>query len=245
MIKELEDYSWFPPILRKYQLDFIGAMASLAHLYHPIGSIVANSMKSGMLTSVRDLCSGSGTPAIYVHNLSHCIQFTELTDKFPAEEKFHSANGISYEPKSVDVLTHPLDNKKLYTMYNAFHHFSEKEQQDILTQFATTKTNFIFVEILEPTIVSAIQVFVASTIGQLLITPFIQPFSIVRILLTYVLPINILTVLIDGIISVINSKSVKQYQAIIDSVATSHYNITLKKISQPKGNLIIIVGISH
>jgi hypothetical protein len=48
----------------------------------------------------------------------------------------------------------------------------------------------------------------------LVLTPFIRPFSLKRMIFTYIIPINIITITFDGIVSVLKSRSVKQYQGL-------------------------------
>jgi hypothetical protein len=101
---------------------------------------------------------------------------------------------------------------KTYTMFNAFHHFSEDEQRSICHKITNANANAYFVEILFPSPLHLLKTFIATTIGVLFLSPFIKPFSWKRLLFTYIIPINILTISIDGIISVFKSKTVKQYQ---------------------------------
>lgn len=199
VIKELEDYAWFPPVLRRFQVEIIGEIACRMKIY----SCLAGDLRS--LTNdrkvVTDLCSGSGLPAIcLIRSLRDPdIQLT-CTDLYPQPPKHHTTG--TYQSDACNVLTLEPDPNIVYTMFNAFHHFTDLQKKQIIERMLHQKSRFLFAEILEPGLLSLISVIVASLAGTIIFTPFIKPFSWKRIVLTYLIPVNILTVLIDGIISV-------------------------------------------
>lgn len=198
-IKELEDYAWFPPVLRRFQVEIIGEIACRMKVY----SCLIGDLRS--LTNVRkdvtDLCSGSGLPAICLVSALRDpdIQLT-CTDLYPQPSKKHLAG--KYKSEVCDVLTLEPDPDNVYTMFNAFHHFTDLQKKQIVQRMIQHKSRFLFAEILEPGLLSLLSVIIASLAGTIVFTPFIKPFSWKRIVLTYLIPVNILTVLIDGIISV-------------------------------------------
>jgi hypothetical protein len=48
----------------------------------------------------------------------------------------------------------------------------------------------------------------------LVFTPFIRPLSLRRIFFTYILPVNLITITYDGIISVLKSRTADQYRSL-------------------------------
>jgi len=76
-----------------------------------------------------------------------------------------------------------------------------------------------------------------TTIGCLLLTIFIKPFSLIRLLFTYILPVNILTITYDGMISVLKSRSLKQYQTLLNN---PNNPMKIYKLKDGLTNLIII-----
>jgi hypothetical protein len=241
MMKELEDYDWFPQLLRKQQVGFIGSVVKWFKIYQPLVPILQQAAQQHTLLCITDCCSGSGDPAIWMHQqLTGPVQ-TTLTDKFPQSAAMNHS-GIEYKKASSDVLQlQPLPGE-LYTMYNAFHHFTDEEQKKILQQFADNRSQFLIAELLQPDFLTLLNVIFTSTVGQLLLTPFIRPFSLLRLLFTYLLPINIVTVTYDGIVSVFKSKTVKQYQWLKAQVSTRTYSITVSQIKSKKANIVYIKG---
>lgn len=211
-MKELEDHNWFPTSLRNFQTEYIGYVVKQFNIYKPF--IKNLSQKKGK--SMVDLCSGCGEPAASIFNESNAFEHLTLTDKFPSLH-FQNRSNITYSQESKDVLEMDFEAGKAYTMFNAFHHFSEDEQRTICNKINKANASAYFVEILFPSPLHLVKTLFATTVGVLVLSPFIKPFSWKRILFTYLIPINILTISIDGIISVLKSKTVKQYQSILNN----------------------------
>ncbi len=210
-MKELEDYRWFPAVLRNFQTEFIGFVVTTFNVY----GVFIQHLKTLSLSerSMTDLCSGSGEPAISIFRKSNCFSHLSLSDKYPNEMKLNVGD-ISYDRISRDVLEMEFKPGTYYTMFNAFHHFTDEEKLKIVQKIQTSGSAAFIVEILEPTVFCLLKIFFTTTIGTLLLTPFIQPFSLRRLFFTYIIPINLITISFDGIVSVLKSRSVKQYQNI-------------------------------
>ena len=57
MIKELEDYNWFPKILRRFQMEYIGSIIKWADYYQPLVLITNKLLKENNINIIQDLCS--------------------------------------------------------------------------------------------------------------------------------------------------------------------------------------------
>jgi hypothetical protein len=241
MVKELEDYDWFPGLLRKQQLDFIGNVVKWFALYQPLVPVLRQILQQNKLQSITDCCSGSGAPAIYLHQQLKGMAHSVLTDKFP-QTLPEKEPGVEYIAESRNVLQLQPGTQQLYTMYNAFHHFSDDEQKKIMRQFADSRSHFLIAEILQPDVFTLIKIIFTTTIGQWLLTPFIRPFSAVRLLFTYLLPVNIITVTYDGIISVLKSKTASQYSKLTAGISTAGYAITVSTLKSNSARIVYIKG---
>ena len=228
-IKELEDYAWFPPVLRRFQVEIIGEIACRMKIYQ----CLANDLRS--LTNVRkdvtDLCSGSGLPAIcLVSSLRDADIKLTCTDLYP-QPKQHLTG--TYKSEVCDVLALKPDQNIVYTMLNAFHHFTDLQKKQIIQRLLDQKSRFLFAEILEPGLLSLISVIFASFAGTIIFTPFIKPFSWKRIALTYLIPVNILTVLIDGIISVFRATDVQKLRTLFATEMLTGHIVVKRTFSFP------------
>ncbi|MDQ3100808.1 MAG: hypothetical protein M3R08_05435, partial [Bacteroidota bacterium] len=61
----------------------------------------------------------------------------------------------------------------------------------------------LIAELLQPNILCFLQILLVTTIGQVFLCPFVKPFRLERLFFTWILPINILTVVWDGLVSVV------------------------------------------
>jgi hypothetical protein len=241
MAKELEDYEWFPALLRRQQVDFIGNIARWFKIYQPLVPVLRQMMQQQHLQNITDCCSGSGEPAVWLHQQLNGAVQTVLTDKFP-QALHQPAAGVVYKSEPADLMQLQPQANHLYTMYNAFHHFDTAAQKRLLQQFADKQSPFLVAEILQPDIATFFNVLFTATIGQLLLAPFVRPFSLIRLFFTYLLPVNILTVTYDGIVSVFKSKTEAQYRIITDSISTAAYAITVSTAKTKTTTIIYLTG---
>jgi hypothetical protein len=241
MMKELEDYNWFPKRFRRWQLEFVGSMSVWTKLYRPLVPVMDEMISDYKITALQDCCSGSGLPAVYLHQQLHKKMTLLLTDKYPDEHFVNNAHVI-YSKENIDVLQMQTVEIALYTMFNAFHHFNKAQQKAIVKKMMSNNSAFIIAEILEPGLFNALKIFFTGTVLQIFAAPFIKPFSFARLFFTYIIPVNLFTVTYDGIISVLRSKTEKQYRELVNGLASNNFAITVHKINNWKGNLVYIKG---
>lgn len=208
-MKELEDYNWFPPLLRNFQTDYIGFVVAKFNIYQAFIEYLKTQAYPKSIAY--DLCAGSGEPACSIFSKSAVFTKLFLSDKYP-NTKFITRENVIYIDESVDVLTMKFEKGITYTMFNAFHHFSDLDKHSIVQKCDQANANLFIVEILEPNVLMLLKVMTLTTFGVILFNPFVKPFSWKRLFFTYIIPINIVTISIDGIISVFKSKSLKQYK---------------------------------
>lgn len=161
-----------------------------------------------------DLCSGIGQPADHIFKQSGVFDKLTLSDKFPVPDVIKSYNGI-YCSYSIDANTMNFETQHFYTMFNAFHHFDDAQKKEMIDKIILSDSNACFVEILEPTVLCMIKILFATTLGVLILSPFLTKMTLKSFFFTYILPINLLTITTDGIISVMKSKSVNSYKRLL------------------------------
>ena len=236
---ELEDNAWFPVILRDQQLGYIGWLVKWLDLYSNVNDLLKEAIENANVSVIQDLASGSGEP---LHSIMSEINLDIphlYSDKFPPQEDV---------PLSGKYISHPVDIMNLnpmpdtfYTMFNAFHHFDSEEQKLIIGRFKDANACFFFVEVLEPSIIVLIKTIFANTIGQIILAPFVQPFSFLRLVLTYLIPLNLITTTYDGIISVLKSKNKKEYESLLSTYDDLSYCIQIQTCPAPLRNSLVII----
>lgn len=228
-MKELEDYPFFPNLLRKFQTDYIGTIVKWFNVYKPIIRLINNSNYNS--NELWDLCSGSSEPAEYIFKNQNKFQNLILSDKFP--QSLRHQDNIDYKKESIDAINHEFNSNYCYTMFNAFHHFDDIDKLKIINKIIKNKSEAMIVEILEPTIINYFKIFLATTLGVLVFSPFIKPFDIKRMIFTYIIPINILTISYDGLISVYKSKTASQYQKLFSTLGNNVNIVRYRSLWSP------------
>ena len=237
-LKELEDYPWFPSSLRKMQLEYVGWISVQLKLYRP----VLKEMIKFRSTQWIDLASGSGWPACYLQkNASHHIHY-RLSDLYPDSVSNEVKKLLEVEPESLDLNKFQPQSGKQYSLFNAFHHFPSAQQKQLIKKMKEARASCIIAEVLEPSLLSFIQVTLAAFIVQPLTAWAIRPFSVLRMVTTYLVPVQLVTVAWDGWLSVFKSKTAKQYKELVCEFADHQYSIEVKRIQQLQGNLIVIIA---
>jgi hypothetical protein len=127
-------------------------------------------------------------------------------------------------------------------MYNAFHHFEPVQQTVLVKKMVLNKNAFIFAEIMEPGILTVIKILFTTTILQIILAPFIKPFSWLRLFFTYIIPVNLFTVSYDGVISVLKSRSSVDYHHRLSGLSTAEFEVTVRRFPNWKGAVVCITG---
>ena len=237
-LKELEDDPWFPSSLRKMQLEYVGWISVQLKLYRPLLKEIIKFPSNQWV----DLASGSGWPACSLQkNASHHIHYT-LSDLYPDSVSNEVKKQVKVELESLNLVEFQPQTGKQYSIFNAFHHFSSAQQKQLIKKMKEAKASCIIAEVLEPTWICFLQVTIAAFILQPLTAWAIRPFAIVRMILTYVIPIQLVTVAWDGWLSVFKSKTENQYKDLISELGDYQYSIEVKRIKQLQGNLIVIIA---
>lgn len=232
-MKELEDHAWFPSEFRNYQTGFTGFVAVHSRVYS--GFIRYLETFSFSQRKMTDLCSGSGEPAISIFRKSGQFRNLQLTDLYPVALPF-SDSSIYYNPFPHDALKMEFDAATCYTMFNAFHHFTDEEKLQLVKKIRSSGATAFIAEVLEPTFLCFLKIFFLTTAGSLLLTPFIRPFSFRRLFFTYIIPVNLLTISFDGLVSVIKSRTEKHYKKLF----AGQEGIKLTRLKTGAGPVIVI-----
>lgn len=224
---EFEDLEWFPKSIRNYMTDFLQFTANKFDFYKTLIPVLKRGVEHSGKNQVVDLASGGGggwlklaehlkeeMPEVKVH----------LTDYYPNEAAFTYTESkhpdfFSHSKSSVNALDVPKElHGNLRTQFLSFHHFREKDAQQILQNAVDTESPILIVEAQKRSVSDFIQFFF-SPLNVIFLTPFIRPFSIGRIVFTYLIPIVPIFVWWDGLVSVLRTYSKKEQEQLIDKLA--------------------------
>jgi hypothetical protein len=206
---EILDQPWCPQAVRDGATDFLEFITNITDLYSPARPLLLASIRQSGSRNVVDLCSGGGGPWLSrawraARSNREWPLTVFLTDKFPSAvlrsrlDKSDDSLRMVNEP--VDATQVPSELSGFRTIFASFHHFSEEAALRLLEDAVSSGEGIATAEVTSRTF-KALAVILLMPWACLLMTPFMRPFRVSRLLLTYLVPLIPFTVLWDGLVS--------------------------------------------
>jgi hypothetical protein len=246
---EFEDQQWFPAFLRNYLTDFLQFLSNAAKMYKPVVPLIEKAMKSAGTRTIVDLGSGGGGGLLWLN--SELKKFVPdlkiiLTDFYPNISAFEftkaKADNFEFVTAPVDARNVPPALKGLRTQFLSLHHFKPVNAQTILQNAVNSGSSIAVFEAQERTLRSLLAM-LFSPVTVLVLTPFIRPFKVGRLVFTYIIPIVPLVVLWDGIVSSLRTYSVREMNGLVGRLDAAHdYQWEIGRIKSGPGVILYLWG---
>ena len=229
---EWEDQAWFPSFLRQYMMDFLRFVLNAGNLYQPVTPLLLHVLQQTGSTNVIDLCSGGGGAVQSIqNNIRQANDATVpfiLTDLYPNHKTYERVqkegrNEVSYYAKPVDATAVPAALRGLRTIFSGFHHFDESMALSVLQNAVEAKQGIAIFDGGNRSIGFILLILFFHPFAFLLFTPFIKPFSLKRLLFTYLIPIVPLCTIWDGIASVLRLYTAEEMTALTKRLPLNNY----------------------
>lgn len=193
-------------------MDYLRFMISLLRTYQPIVPLLQEALQQTGQQHIVELCAGAGggTEGILqtLRASGHPNLHITLTDLYPQpaswellQQRIHG--GLRYQPTAIDATHVPAALTGFRTVFSAFHHFPPTVAEAILADAVRQGTG---IGVFEGACKHWLEILLAWTVlpvAQLLITPFIQPFRLSRLVFTYLIPLIPLCTIWDGTVSIL------------------------------------------
>lgn len=222
---EIEDLSWFPSFLRNFATDFLQFGANKFDAYKGAVPLISDALKKSNTSQIIDIASGGGGGLLKLAEhlkALHPDLKIKLTDYYPNVPAFERTCALM--PEVFDFVKEPVNAlnvdptyKGLRTQFLSLHHFRPNDAIKILNDAVKKQQSIAIFEAQQRDVPSFIRM-LFSPITLWLMTPFIRPFSVLRLLFTYLIPILPVMVLWDGIVSVLRTYDENELKALIDQV---------------------------
>jgi len=247
---EIEDFAWYPQILREGQTDFLRFLMEAFQVFKAVSPLFAKILQETKQNHLQDFCSGAGgaVPLMQKYLKKEGVEITAtLSDLYPNTEAYQylkekSKGSINFLAKPLDARNIPENTQGFWTIFNGFHHFSPEDAQGILENAIKQEKA---IAIFEPLDKSIWQIFIntiALTLVLFLVMPFLKPFRWSRIIFTYLIPIIPLVTLWDGWMSVIRLYTPKDLQEMIQQLPENNYHWEVGKASHTFGVVIYLIA---
>jgi hypothetical protein len=248
---EFEDQPWFPDLLRRNMLDYLRFAITLTRVYEPVVPLLQRLLPAGRPAEILDLCSGAGGGIIGLQRslAATCPQGLRITlsDKFPNLPAFawiaaQTRGAIGYEAGPIDATDVPARFTGTRTVFSAFHHFRPAQAQAILADAARKR---VPIGIFEGASKSYWEIAAALLLFPpvfFLVTPFIRPFRLSRLLFTYLVPLIPLCTIWDGCVSILRLYTPAQLRQLTAGIPSPDYTWEAGKIKHKTGTVIYLIG---
>lgn len=249
---EFEDQAWFPHIFRQGMLDFLRFMISKLGAYGPAIPLLEELLRRSGQTHFTDLCSGAGGGMEGIREalsqrMGQPMRVT-LSDLYPnigAYEYLQAQSGgqIDFIASPVDATKVPPQVTGVRTIFSSFHHFRPQQAVAILQDAADKRAPIGIFEGSGKSWLELIVFLLTFPIIILVVTPFIRPFKLSRLIFTYLIPVIPLGILWDGIVSLFRIYNPRMLGELVNQVHAPGYNWRSGKIGSGLGKQVIyLVG---
>lgn len=238
-LKEIHDYKFAPAFLRNGLTDFLSFLLLRYSIYVPTISLFKKVFTATGCYHIVDLCSGGGGPYQQLLPLMNqqvsdqvTLSLTDIKPNLPAflHLKAQFPNQVDYTAESVDLRSFNMNKKGVLTLFSSFHHFSEDDVINLLTNTARQKLPICVFEFTENRFSRYVMDLLAVPLSVLIFMPRVKNFSILRLIFTYILPIFPIMICVDSLISNFYSYSPQHLKHIATQIESSYYHWESGKI---------------
>lgn len=232
---ELEDFSWFPQVIRQGMTRLILVMHDLLATHEKIAALLARLLTESKTSQIVDLCSGSGGPMPKVFSiLKNTYGFSDislsLTDLYPDLETAEAIN--KQTETNITYLTQPIDATQIgsalngiRTMIASFHHMHPQKAKQILASAQKSHSPICIFELSDNSTPFWLWwlSFPINILTALFITPMVRPLTWQQLLFTYPIPIIPLCFAWDGAVSNARTYTINDLDELLDGIQSSTY----------------------
>ncbi len=222
---EFLDLSPIPALFKAFETDYLLLVSQKLRLHRPIVPYVKRLLEKPHTAPpcLIDLGSGSGGPAFdlqkeLAQDDAHIHLF--LTDLQPVPAHMRSATGedATYFDESVAADHVPAHLNGPRTMLNVFHHLRPEEARRVLEAAMRDGQPIGIFEANERSVKSLLAMILIVPLLVFFMTPMIRPFSVRRLVFTYIVPVMPLMIAWDGFVSCLRTYMPEDLNALTDGL---------------------------
>ncbi len=248
---EFEDLQWFPKVLRDFMTDFLQFGANTFDIYKSVVPILEKGIRSSENNTIIDIASGGGggwlklAPHLKKDNQNLKIIVSDYYPNLNAFRRMKSKlpDTIDFIDYPVNATEVPLNLKGFRTLFLSLHHFRPGDAKVIFQNAIETHQPIGIFEAQQRNFKSIIPMLL-SPISVVVMTPFIRPFKMSRLLFTYLIPILPILILWDGIISVLRTYTRNELHEMISTLDnTDSFSWEIDIVKGKPNEILYVLGI--
>jgi hypothetical protein len=228
---EVEDSPLLPSLLRDMMTEYLHWVMDVSGPYDPAAPRIASLLRNAGTVRVVDLASGAAGPwprlLPQVSAELGAVPQVTLTDLHPNLDAFDRADRSSHgamrgHREPVDATAVPSSLPGVRTMFTGLHHLSPAQVRALMHDAARQRQSFAAFELTRRS-VAGVLLMLSSLLLVLVSAPFIRPFRVERLVLTWLIPILPLFIVWDGVVSALRSYTSGELRALAAEVKVAGY----------------------
>lgn len=244
---EIEDQTWCPRALRDGLTDYLAFVGNLsARPYQEFAEELAQVMKAQNQDTLINLGAGAGGPMPTLLDVFAAQELSckaVLTDLHPNHGRFEWLAAkdprITFEKEAIDATNVPSELHGVRIMLNTFHHLTPADARAVLKNAVESQEAIAVFEAVERSIPAIISMLFLPIV-MWIATPFIRPFSLARLLLTYTLILP-LCGMFDGIVSCLRIYDPKELRVLTEGLSED-YEWKIERRRAGPGRVTYLIG---
>lgn len=228
---EVEDSPLLPSLIRDMMTEYLHWVMDFSGPYDPAAARIASLLRNAGTKRVVDLASGGAGPWPRLLPLVTAVlgatPHVTLTDLHPNHRAFARAERSSHgairgHRESVDATAVPSSLPGVRTMFTGLHHLTPAQVRALMHDAAVQRQPFVAFELTRRS-VGGVLLMLSSLPLVLASAPFIRPFRLERLVLTWLIPILPLFIVWDGVVSALRTHTPDELRALVAEVKVPGY----------------------
>jgi len=222
---EIIDQPWCPPVIRDGVTDYLQFIAGAAGLYRRLVPRLGRVLDHLGTTEIVDLGSGAGGPwptlrPLVEEALSRPLEVT-LTDLHP-NTLAAATHGFRVYHEPVDARHVPVELAGFRTLCAVLHHFQPDTAREILADAVERRCGIAVIEMTRRSLLAMV-IMLMTPFMAAISAPFIRPFSLSRLLFTYIIPVIPLVTAFDGVVSCLRTYTPEELLELVRGLGGDDY----------------------
>ena len=223
--RELADMRWCPQVLRDGEMDFLAFFTVFSGFREPAYRSIARMIEVTGEDRVVELCAGSGFGGLkMLGRLAELARRPSLellmTDLRPSRiwPKIEALGGKALSFRVVEALQALREERGVFVMFAALHHLSPDEIASLVRSAAENGTPLVSVDYFQRGRLVDLLPLLAGPLLMVLTAPLVFPFSVKRLVLTWIVPVLPVLLLVDTLLTIQRSYRVDELKRIVEGV---------------------------
>jgi hypothetical protein len=231
---EFEDLGWFPGLFRDTITSWLAD--AFRGVYRPVVPLLDRLLEAEGSDRLVDLCAGGGGPWDYLKpaldtaraDAGHKAPALTLTDRFPNVPAFTAAaerlgEDVAFRADPVDARAVPAELGGVRTLFTSFHHLDDADARAVLADAAAAGRAIGVFEMTQrdPAVIRGVLWQVPLSMARSI--RHWRPRHPARLLLTYVVPLIVLTSVWDAVVSQLRARTPAELAALSSGLGGESY----------------------